>query len=128
MLHVTLQVPAVTLQVEVEFAIFVQSTGGEPQAVSVLAAQTLFALSTWKPALHEDTVHAPLGVVELMVQTPVPFANEVVQLLQALGPGPQQVSVLCTQAVLLALECQPWLQLATPQTPPARQVMVPFGS
>ena len=38
-LQATMQVPAVTLHVEVEFGIAVQLTGGEPQAVSVFGVQ-----------------------------------------------------------------------------------------
>jgi hypothetical protein len=101
-LQVTVQVPACALQVEVEFGMRVQSTGGEPHAVSVLAAHELLAESTWNPGPQEFTVHAPFGVVALMAQTPEPLANVVVQFLQP-GPGPQHVFELTSQAVLLAL-------------------------
>jgi hypothetical protein len=124
-LQVTAQVPAVTSQVDVEFAIAVQSTGGDPHALSVLAVHA--PPSAWKPAAQLATVQAPFGVVASTVQAPEPWAMEFVQSLQP-GPGPQQVLELTSQAVLLTLVWKPWLQLATPQMPPGRQVMVPCGS
>ena len=97
-LQVTVQAPACASQVEVEFAIRVQSTGGEPHEVSVLAAHELLALSTWNHAAQVVTVHEPFGVEALMVQPPEPLANVVVQFLQP-GPGPQHVDELTSQAV-----------------------------
>ena len=102
MLQVTLQAPVATLQVELELAIFVQSLVGEPQAVSVFASHAFVVELMWKPEAQLETVQAPFGVVEFTVQTPAPLVNDVVQLLQPDGPGPQQVSVLCRHAVLPA--------------------------
>jgi hypothetical protein len=125
-LHVTVQVPACTLHVDVELLMRVQSTGGDPHAASTLGAHALVAESGWKPALQVVTLQTPLGVPALTEQTPAPLAKAVSQFLQP-GPGPQQVWALTSHAVLPELGWNPWLQLATPQAPLA-QVMVPCGS
>lgn len=90
MLHVTEQVPDEVVQVAVALAIAVQFTGGDPQEVLVLGAQTLFAESTWKPALQVESLQAPLGVAVLTEQTPAPLAYAAVQFAQT-GWAPGQV-------------------------------------
>ena len=102
MLQVTVQVPAATLQVEVDLLIRVQSTGGDPHAVLLLTTHELLALSAWNPAAQVETLHAPPGVEALTVHGPEPLAKVVVQSRQP-GPGPQQVFELTSQAVLLEL-------------------------
>ena len=68
------QVPWLRLHVPAPFATFVQSAGGDPQAVSEFGTQEFELESGWYPGRHVETEHTPFGVLVLVVQAPAPFA------------------------------------------------------
>ena len=69
-----LQLPWLKLQLPAPLVTFVQSAGGDPQAVSEFGTQEFELESGWYPATHVETEHNPFGVLVLVVQAPAPFA------------------------------------------------------